>query len=117
MNIIYRVQDKDGRGPWKPGFSHKWVKTRPDHDNLHPWPFEFNVNDILKNKNFNMACGCKTIEQLKRWFTEQEYKILKQYGYFAVKLKADKVFAESDIQCVFGCKKPIKKNVKKFKLY
>lgn len=28
---IYRVQDADGRGPFKPGFSRKWVIDRDDH--------------------------------------------------------------------------------------
>lgn len=34
---IYRVQDAEGRGPWRPGFSKYWVCDRDDHDVLIPW--------------------------------------------------------------------------------
>ena len=60
MPTVYRVQDADGRGPFKPGFSHQWVEERADHENLLPWfnilnnpqrlllellmPFELSVN-------------------------------------------------------------------------
>ena len=45
-NEIYRVQDAQGRGPWKPGFSHRWVEDRPDHYNLPPWFVEFGRCDL-----------------------------------------------------------------------
>ena len=42
--VIFRVQDAEGRGPWKPGFSSQWMdEARPewlppiyDELNIHP---------------------------------------------------------------------------------
>jgi hypothetical protein len=117
MITIFRVQDQDGRGPWKPGFSHKWVITRPDHDNLLPWPIEF--GDILKNflPAENHGCGCRTIKQLRRWFTHREYKTLKKFNYHAVSIDVDRIIAESNIQLVFGRIKNLNEDIKIIKLY
>lgn len=27
MITVYRVQAEDGRGPWRPGWSHRWVEA------------------------------------------------------------------------------------------
>lgn len=118
---IYRVQDKHGRGPWKPGFSQKWVEDRPDHDNLKPYCLEFPdfAMAILRAGLDRMivACGCRTVDQLKRWFTKGEYNTLFQYGYRAVKAPVDEIIVESDIQCVFARKKRLHKNIKPIRLY
>ena len=98
---IYRVQDKYGRGPWKPGFSHRWVEDRDDHDNLHPWPAEF--PNALKRAlpGMSVGCGCRTIEQLRRWFTASEYATLRSLGYRAVSLRVRRIIGESATQCLF----------------
>lgn len=94
--VIFRIQDKNGRGPWKPGFSHSWVDIRKDHSNLLPWYEEFGRVD--KKALFGMALGsgCRTIGQLKRWFTQSEYTKLKKYGYQAVKMKVGSILADSE---------------------
>ncbi len=116
---IYRVQDKDGRGPWKPGFSIKWVEDRTDHDNLKPyiteWP-EFNIHaEIMPDEH--CGCGCLTLEQLKRWFTETEYNRLRIMGYRAVKLKANRILRSSEKQCVFTRKRALRKGATEISLY
>lgn len=114
---IFRVQDKDGRGPWKPGFSHKWVKDRDDHDNLVPWLYEFGRVDRTANYGMAIGCGCLTLEQLRRWFTPTEYETLRRFGYRAVKMEAGRILAESDIQCVFERAKPLREGVETVELY
>jgi len=117
MPIVYRVQDCDGRGPFKPGFSSVWVKERPDHDNLHPWFIEFGRVD--KKVLTGEVCGraCLTKEQLRRWFTKSEYKKLKKHGYKAVKMEVNRIIAESDIQCFVGRAKPFNEAITTIKLY
>jgi len=117
METIYRIQDKSGRGPWKPGFSHKWVEDRVDHDNLVSWMQEFGPvhNKLLAGEHG--GCGCQTIEQLQRWFTESEYKNLKKLGYRAVKMNVNRIIAESDIQLFFGRAKPLRRGITPFDLY
>jgi hypothetical protein len=115
--IIYRIQDKDGRGPWKPGFSHKWVETRPDHDNLIPWMYEFGPVHERACTWEHIGCGCLTIEQLRRWFTESEYRKLLGYGYISVKIKPGRILASNNTQCVFARTIPLKKDIEVFSLY
>lgn len=115
--IVYRVQDAEGRGPWRPGFSHNWVEDRSDHDNLLPWFVEF--GDVRKIAILGMAMGsgCRTLEQLRRWFTQSEYKTLLNYGYRAVQMRVGRVLAESDIQCVFERALPLNEGVQEIELY
>jgi len=117
MDTIYRVQDRHGRGPWKPGFSHRWVEDRTDHNNLLSWVMEFGRVDQNLLTGESSGSGCRTIDQLRRWFTESEYETLKKYGYRAVKMTVNRVLAESDIQLFFGRAKRLKKDVVPFCLY
>lgn len=117
MTAVCRVQDADGRGPFKPGFSHWWVEERADHDNLVPWLQQFGRVDRLVAVKRNMGCACKTLEQLRRWFTPSEYATLRRYGYQAVEMDVDRVLAESLIQCVFQRSKPLREDVRPFDLY
>ncbi len=116
MKIIYRVQDKDGRGPFKPGFSHNWIDVDKDVTKLLPSFIDFPLTlSAIKLGYYDGYCGtgCKNLEQLKKWFSENELKKLKELGYSIVSVKVHKILAESDIQLLFQCKKPIKKCVLK----
>ena len=116
--IVYRIQDKDGRGPWKPGFSQKWIEVRDDHDNLPPWFYEFGP---VHNKAFtweSVGSACLTIDQLRRWFTESEYRTLLRHGYKAVKMEASRILGSSEIQCVFTrSNKHLSEDFETFDLY
>ena len=117
MITIYRIQDIEGRGPWKPGFSKQWVESRDDHDNLIPWYEQFGRVDRLAIVGMHIGCGCRTIEQLRRWFSPNEYATLIDKKYNAVCMNVDRVLGESDIQCVFERIKPLHKHVEIFQLY
>lgn len=127
MNIkskefVYRVQDMDGRGPWKPGFSHRWVEDRPEHEfaALMPGPLEFAAvirSVILRSRGANIGYGCRSLKQLRRWFTAGEHATLIQFGYQVVRMKVDRILAESEIQCVFERAEPLRKNVEAIELY
>ena len=113
---VYRVQDKEGRGPWKPGFSMKWVENRDDLDNLHPWFREFgDVRRLIPN-GMIMGSACLSIEQLRRWFTPGEYQTLLGFGYQAVAIEAS-VAVGSDIQCVIYRAKAFEEDAEPIELY
>ena len=116
MNI-FRVQDKDGRGPWKPGFSESWVIPRRDHDNLPPWYEEFgDISDqLFLFPHFGV--GCRTIKQLRRWFSKKEYSHLRSLGYRAICLEPDTIIVESEIQCVFGRSIPLNTKISGIRLF
>ncbi|MCK0507967.1 hypothetical protein [Aromatoleum anaerobium] len=116
-NIIYRIQDSDGRGPWKPGFSRLWVEDRDDHDLLIPWYQEFGQVHLRAIVGMHIGCGCRSEDQLRRWFTQTEYARLVEYGYRAVRMPVGRILAESNIQCVFERAKPLRRDVVPFALY
>ena len=99
---VLRVQDGEGRGPWKPGFSYTWAEERADLDNLLPWYMEFGQVHLVRREGEHFGCGCMTVAQLRRWFTPGEYAFLVAHGYRAVRLEGCRVLAESAIQCVFA---------------
>jgi hypothetical protein len=115
--IVYRIQDADGRGPWKPGFSNNWVEAREDHKNLTPWLEEFGPVHLNALTGSHLGCACKTVDQLKRWFTVSEYQTLLDHGYSAVRLRVDRILAESDKQCVVSRSIPLRECVTVFNLY
>lgn len=121
MLPVYRIQDKDGRGPYKPGFSKHWCD--PDARCLigaplfPPYMEEFpdvqdKINDLFETKGGHFGCAFRTTQQLHRWFTDAEIQKLRKYGYSIVIIIPDQVLAESENQLVFWCKKPLNKCAK-----
>lgn len=106
--MIFRVQDKDGRGPFKPGFSKHWL----DHE-LHcqhrSWIEEFGL-EILSNRKEGeyLACGCRSMQKIREWFSDSELERLRDFGYDIVTIDIDRVIAESDNQVVFARRRPLK---------
>ena len=116
-NLVYRIQDNEGRGPWKPGFSKCWVEPRSDHEKLIPWYMEFGLVHLSASHGMHFGCGCTSIDQLKRWFSPTEYHRLVEFGYHAVHMKVGRILARSNIQCVFERAAPLHKDVSPFELY
>ena len=113
--IVYRMQDAEGRGPYRPGFSQYWVEDRSDHDNLLTWMQEFARYAIPSRGYF--GCGCRTLEQLRRWFIESEYETLLRYGFQAVEMDVARVLYESEIQLIFQRARPLRIGVEVLDLY
>jgi hypothetical protein len=118
--IIYRVQDQDGRGPWKPGFSNTWVE---DHDeewlkSRPAWWQEFGMAPMHKAvSGMVFGSGCVSVEQLRHWFSPTEYQKLKGFGYQAVKLEVGRILAQSGIQVVFERARPLQEGAEPIELY
>lgn len=119
MPVVFRVQDADGRGPWKPGFSHNWVVDRPDHENLLPSYQEFDLPQVKRSALYGawLGTGCTTLKQLRRWFTFAEYLKLMRFGYQAVEMEVGRILAESNTQCVFERAKPLNADLNVILLY
>lgn len=105
---IYRVQHKvDGRGPFRPGFTEKWQLSKTRRHRL----------GLIKRKTleqsfgsywsltiphgFHLATGCRSIEQLLRWFAPEELEKLDSHGYYPVKMVVDGFLYENEEQVVF----------------
>lgn len=115
--VVYRVQDREGRGPWRPGLSDRWVEPRPDHKNLQPWFVEFGPQIIGRWADRNYGCACASLDQLRRWFSLSEYATLRLLGFQAVQMRVDRVLAESDRQLVFARSIPLAYRVEPVELY
>lgn len=58
-----------------------------------------------------MGCGCRTLDQLFKWFTPTERVRLRALGYSIVTMWVDRIIAESENQVVFARKKPLAHSV------
>lgn len=113
MRTIFRIQDADGRGPYKPGFSGTWC------DDMGPpvpptWMQEFPGLLRKMNDGFHYGSGCVSLAQLTKWFTPTERFRLSILGYRVVSMNVDKVLAESRNQVVFARAKPLNEEVRVF---
>lgn len=116
---IYRVQDANGRGPWKPGFSSIWVeeKTAEQCRRLQAWFLELGPVHLDALEGSQVACGCTCPEHLREWFSPTEYEKLQAFGYQAVTLTADRILGDGLTQVVFERALPISQGAKPFDLY
>lgn len=109
--LVCRMQDKDGRGPYKPGFSQYWVEDAPI---VMPDPIMLAFPGVmdLAHKIVSQrggACGCalRNIEQAKRWFTPSEVISLVYFGYTLCWMYADEILAENEDQLVIWSSSPL----------
>lgn len=109
MTSVYRIQDANGRGPFKPGMTRFWSVDRPDHDNLRPWLESVSHSQLATwhRKYRHLGCGCLTLEELRRWFVPREYETLLLMGYRAVEIGADSILWRDGTQVVFGRRRPL----------
>lgn len=101
---IYRIEDDAGRGPFKPGFSHVWRSPR-GKDFPPPWEEaalslgEF--QKLFSEHGFQGGCGCRSLAQLKEWFTLTERLRLRKLGYKVVSFEPDRILLETPTQVIF----------------
>src|SRR3990167_950571 len=108
--MLLRVQDKDGRGPFKPGFTKTWCEY---NHNLPRIMTEF--PDIAKDvipyhkKGMHLGVGVRGgFDGLKKWFSENELNKLQTLGYQVVTINDFDVVRESKNQVIFATKRPLR---------
>jgi hypothetical protein len=106
--VAYRVQAADGRGPWRPGWSHTWIDGDAPEGRLSETVMDLMPVDRLRDLPSTMVygCGCRSLEALMQWFTRREMFRLGQLGFYPVRLNADVVLAESAWQMLIGRRRP-----------
>lgn len=90
---VYRVQDSEGRGPFKPGFSKYWIDGDSDRELLNPWFEEVRVEDVwAKLRNGERAgCACESMDDLLAWFLPLELERLQRMGYSVIEFEPKRV--------------------------
>jgi hypothetical protein len=107
--VLIRVQDRFGRGPYRPGFSHVW--SDPNGPAMRPWWDELGLdfadaNERIYDEYYN-GCGFRCRDQLHAWFTERELRALDRHGYRLAAVKAHVIHFETPTQVVFGSIEPL----------
>ncbi len=104
---VYRIQDAEGRGPFRPGVSSQWV----DKNDLLPpptWMGEFGGHLMKELRPGEFAgCAVRELAQLSKWFSPTEMPRLRALGYRLVALHADRILAQSPNQVVFARRRPL----------
>lgn len=106
--VAYRVQAHDGRGPWRPGWSQRWIDEDAPADRLTETIMDLVPIEQLLTLPSTMAwgCACRTLEALMAWFTRLERERLRAAGFYPVKLNVDVVLKESQWQMLIGRSRP-----------
>lgn len=115
MTRVYRVQDREGRGPWRPGFSRVWADEDfgPGCEDLPSWLVEFGP-DLLARRGLpgeHYGCAVRKPKDLRRWLSDAERMRLAALGFSLVVVKADRILAESKNQLVIASRVPLARAV------
>ena len=81
-----RIQDADGRGPWRPGFSHYWIDPNKDDSLCPPMMLEFprwraKLDHAASRGLVHVGCYVDGVRGLHRWFTPDELSRLARLGF------------------------------------
>lgn len=108
---VFRVQDANGRGPFRPGFSREWCDDdfAPGMLPLPTWMEEFgrDLIDRLGRPGEHFGSAVRTIGQISRWFSATEQNRLEKHAFNVVSLHVTRVLAESANQLVFARGMPL----------
>lgn len=113
MTTLYRIQDAEGRGPWRPGFSHQWIDPDKD-DSLCPpmmvefpnWRARFTMFEARGFLHF--GCCVRGIVGLHRWFTPDELERLRGFGFRLVDASTMHIVCEGKTQIIGASHWPLR---------
>jgi hypothetical protein len=98
METIYRVEDENGQGCYSahlPELERMYARHAFNGVN-YPRPQEDKGIEMKPEKD--EFCGFKNIEQALSWFTEEDLKLLKRYGFELKKVEVEAITAVGEKQ-------------------
>jgi len=109
-DALVRIQDSDGRGPWRPGFSLLWIEAngpslgKPVHEE-----FEDFTEIVKKAHREGKHIGCAVRKnKIDLWFTGHELQKLKSLGFQFVECLGCEILSESEMQAIVSHRLPLK---------
>ena len=108
---LYRVQDREGRGPWRPGFSIEWLDEASDRP--LPVPITNEVPDfhrivrVAHEDGLHIGCAVRGRDGVFKWFLASELTRLKELGFRLVCCNRCKILAETPTQLLIGSRSPL----------
>ena len=113
--LVYRVQDSEGRGPFRPGFSQRWsdLDFTPGMEQLPTIIEEFgrDIFQRLGRPGEHYGTAVRDVDGLKRWFSPTERERLEKLNFRIVFLRVNRVLAESKNQLLFARTRPLRTGV------
>jgi len=108
--MVFRIQDSEGRGPYRPGFSNCW--TDPNGPDTPPWWVELGkpLEEALKgmsDPSMHYGCGFDSLAQMHSWFTARELRTLNRLDFRLIKFEPSLIVAHTPRQVVFGHRAPL----------
>lgn len=104
---VFRVQDQDGRGPFRPGLSCRW--RDPDGNDFPPIQIEFGLEWCAEiPAGWHCGCAFRALPQMMAWFSPWECDRLDRLGYRLVALSGCRVLRESDHQLIVARERPFR---------
>ena len=109
--MIMRVQNRQGRGPWMPGLSAKWVDAFRTEQ--HP-PIYVECPDYLShveaahNRGMHIGCAVRGKGKLLSWFSPMEILRLYDMGFYIADASACEVLVETPTQLIVASPRPLR---------
>lgn len=97
-DIVYRVQDRDGIGPYFGGGESYNLLDHNGDVNFHPSPRR--DKKIQRSVRDNELCGFESLKSLSQWFTSEELDALYKIGFYIVRCKGQ-ITAKGEKQVLF----------------
>ena len=109
----YRIQDKEGRGPFKPGMTQHWADTvrNQKKDQKHRIPIfdEQGIEYVDKSmfKRGQYGTVCYSIDHLKMWFSAEERRKMHDLGYYIVEVTGYEIIFKGKCQLLISSPVPL----------
>lgn len=106
---LVRMQDADGRGPWRPGFSWSWS----DIDRELPMPITSAMPNFrrevmkLHRDGYHIGCAAR-VGNLDRWFSDGEVRRLLGMDFALHNASKLKLVWENDDQALVASMLPLR---------
>lgn len=109
MSRVFRIQDREGRGPFRPGFSLQWLDDDiADRVRLPSWIEEFGENAFAHAPaDAHGFSAVRTLDALRGWFTDAERPRLYAHGYKVVEVPDAYILHESPHQVLCYRHRPL----------
>jgi hypothetical protein len=103
---ILRVQDREGRGPWRPGLAARWSFAETAQILPASWEeipdLHIRVERAAQRGLLHVGCAVRGTEGLRLWFNRGELQRLRDLGFSVVRCTDVEVIAETPHQLVIG---------------
>ena len=99
MEKIWRVENREGRGPYvfnEEMFDYEGPLDIHNKFNGHPAPLE--DKGIERNVLPHEVCGFKTLNQAHAWFSEEDIIWMEQFGFYLKQIDVKSISAEGQYQ-------------------